>query len=175
MMKRLLGCLTLLVAFAGQAEAALIAGPIPDNLTVVFNGLRWAYVSPVAQDNWPGNTLLQPADNGNVGWRFATTAELALRPNLALFQALPGGSAAAVPYWNTLFTHVDEGNYAAGLVTSVRFNNPGAPPGAQDFWETIYVKDLAAQAVPEPATLAMFGVGALGLVGAALRRRRRVA
>src|SRR5262245_41303632 len=142
MLKRLLGCLTLLVAFAAQAETALIAGPIPDNLTVVFNGLRWAYASPVAQDNWFGaNTLLQPADNGNVGWRFATSAELTLRPTLAMFQALPGGSAAAVPYWNTSFTHVDEGDYLAGIVTSVRTN---------DFRETLYVKDLAAQATPEP-------------------------
>jgi hypothetical protein len=160
--------LAAILELAAPVRAAIEVGPIPDARTVVFNNLRWAYASSVAVDQLGSNTLLQPSDNNNVGWRFATLDELALRPPVSMFEALPNGAAAAAPYWNTLFAFVDVNSYAAGMVTSVRYNELGASNGATEFWETVYVKDLDAAAVPEPLSLLMWG----GLAAAALARRR---
>lgn len=87
-----------------------------------------------------------------------------MRPDVSMFQALPGGPAAAVPYWNTSYTHVDIGDYEVGNVTS-------APDGTNR--DTLYVMDLNVTSAPEPASLAVWGVGAAVLAFGARRWRKR--
>jgi len=147
------------VATSGQAQAALIAtDPVPQSVTVIHNGLRWAWASPVARQFTGSNELKVPSFH--TGWRYATDQELLSIPALSLFQALAGGSAAAVPYWNTDFTHVDESDYSGGFVRSTPDNSN---------WESLYVTD----SLPEPSSIALLGLGAVGLVLAERRRRRR--
>jgi len=147
------------VATSGQAQAALIAtDPVPKSVTVVHNGLRWAWASPVASQFWGGGNELK-VPSFHAGWRYATAQEMLSIPPIALFQALAGGAAAAAPYWNTVFTHVDPSDYNAGNVLSV-------PDGSH--YESLYVT-----AVPEPSSIALLGLGAVGLVLAERRRRRR--
>jgi len=147
-----------LVATSGQTQAALIAtDPVPKSVTVVHNGLRWAWASPVAMQFHAGNELKVPSFHA--GWRYATAQEMLSIPPVALFLALAGGPAAAVPYWNTFYTHVDVSDYTGGFVTSV-------PNGTVN--ESLYVT-----AVPEPSSIALLGLGAVGLVLAERRRRRR--
>lgn len=159
-----------------SAQAALISGPVPDSKTVVWADLRWAYASPVAVTDYHNvNILLEPSDNGNVGWRYATAEEWANRPDISLFLALPGGGNDAVRYWNTGYTHIDTVDYTAGNVTSYHYGDPGFLGFDIASADTIYVKDLSSppvpDTVPEPGTFALLGLGGLGLGVRAIRQR----
>jgi PEP-CTERM motif len=179
--------LATVLAFAGQARAALIGAgtPIPDAEVIInFNGtgLDWAYAGPIAPNEFGPGQIELPSFRSAEGWRHATQAEWVLRPDWDDF-IKPGFTIVDVPpvggwndhtkyrftseYWST-FTHVDISDYAGGRVTN------GSDIGSlNQVWETIYVRDSAeAIANPEPASLALLGLGGLGLVGGVIKRRR---
>lgn len=85
----------------------------------------------------------------------------------ATFQAtnanLNGAAACATPYFSNSFKHCD---WHDGL--GQPFGPWAGMPGAPGFADQLVVR---ASAVPAPASMAVLGMGLLGL-GAAARRRR---
>ena len=171
---------------ATSANAVIIdnSTPIPDaNVLLNFNNswLDWVYAGPIGPNEFaPGN--IQPASYRVAeGWRVATAAEWAARPNWDDFivpmdpcgiTGSPQGGYTnhacylfASEYWGD-FSHVDQNDYAAGRVTD---GVNGGPLGGVP--ETIYVRDSVGHDAPEPVSLALFG---LGLAGLAAARRRKI-
>lgn len=140
------------------ASAVLTPGPLPDTAYITVGGLDWAWASPVNEQFWGGGNELKPPEFQQ-DWRFATDAEMAGLPSLADFTRPDGSYIKAPEYWNTMFTHVDAGDYALGYVASQWGHGP---------YETVYVRD-AGPIIPAPGALALVGAGLLSLVA---RRRK---
>ena len=159
-LQRAIVAVVLTVGISG-ASAALTAGPLPDTAYITVNGLDWAWASPVNEQSWGDNELKLPEFQD--GWRFATDLEMAGVPSLADFTRPDGSYIKAPEYWNTVFTHVDPGDYGSGYVAS---------QWGHSAYETVYVRD-AGSPIPAPGALALVGVGLLSLV--AKRRKFRQA
>ncbi len=164
----LLFCILLLtLSFLGSATANPIADPLPANTYITWNGLDWTWAAPVSQVNW-GNGNVLSAPTFHEGWRFATIEEwtpfAALNGNtrLAMFTNANGGYINSVVYWNTSFTHVDASDMSGSAIS--RTLGGGA-------LEMVYVRGGDEQAVPEPATIALFGLGLLGLAGVSRKQK----
>ena len=134
------------------ASAALTAGPLPDTAYITVNGLDWAWASPVNEQFFGANELKPP--EFQEGWRFATDTEMAGLPSLADFTRPDGSYIQAPEYWNTVYTHVDPGDYQGGYVASQWGHGP---------YETVHVRD-GASPVPAPGALALVAAGLFGLV-----------
>lgn len=172
------------LSLAAPAQAVIFDESIviPDSEVILdFNGtgLDWVYAGPIAPNEFgPGN--IQPASfRATEGWRVASVAEWAARPDWEDFTrpgfATPAANSFfqdhsvyrfASEYWSD-FTHVDLNDFAAGRVTDgVNGQVMGVP-------ETIYVRfSNFSSAVPEPATWA-FMIFGFGAVGGAMRRQRK--
>lgn len=166
----------------GTAQAAFLDSPVPSNAYITVGGLDWAWAFPL-----PAGFGLDLGYQASQGWRLPTAAELLSAPlataflfagaNVPLggtdpvsgasFQAtnanLNGAGACATPYFSNSYKHCD---WQDGL------GQPYGPwvgmPGAPGFGEQLVVR---ASAVSAPASMAVLGMGLLGL-GAAVRRRR---
>lgn len=166
-----------------SAQAAIITNAIaiPDSEVILnFNGtgLDWVYAGPVAPNEFGAGQIEAATYRAAEGWRTATAAEWALRPEWDDFTrpgfATPAPNASfnnhavyrfTAEYWSN-FTHVDLNDFAAGRVTDgVNGLVRGVP-------ETIYVRTSAFAAVPEPGTWAMMLIGFMA-VGGALRTAKR--
>lgn len=184
-MKKLgLGLGASLAALAVAAPAqAIVNLPVPVNATVSYNGLQWAWASPLGDAS-----TIDLSYQGTLGWRLPTAAELALAPTANQFiyagananldgtpdavganwqftNGLQGFAALAVPYFNNSFSH---GDFC---------NGPGAGCGLNEYpWnsggvaEFIVVRNLQ-NGVPEPAVWALLILG-FGAIGGAMRRRQ---
>lgn len=166
-----------------SAQAAIITNAIaiPDSEVIInFNstGLDWVYAGPVAPNEF-GPGQIEPASyRAAEGWRTASAAEWALRPEWDDFTrpgfATPSPSCGfsdhsvyrfTAEYWSS-FTHVDLCDAANGNWTDgVNGQLTGVP-------ETMYVRSSAVAAIPEPATWAMMLIGFMA-VGGALRTAKR--
>lgn len=183
-MKTVLTAIALLLAVS-RAEALPLNQLVPDNATITFAGLQWAWGGPCPYSGgcgFPGDLSYQATQ----GWRLPTAAELALIPtNFADLFVFPGANvpafgqdsitgaqfsagspgadaACASPYFNTGAAWCDWGDGTQGLWA-------GLPNPYPDYSEQLYVRE--PRSVPEPATLGLLGAS---LVASCLVRRRRV-
>jgi len=173
------------LSFGGPAQSAvLVNGPLPTNAYITFNGLDWAWANP-----WPytdPNAQWDLSVQAAFGWRIPTLAELALAPAAAqfafaganvplggsdpvsgaVFQAgSPGQDAAcATPY----FSNRTWCDWQDGRGGALGWDWYGSPANVQNGfpYDTIVVRN----GVPEPAALALFG---LGLAGLGFSRRKK--
>lgn len=173
-------------ALSGNAAAVPLNTPVPGNATIVYEGLEWAWggscpyqgLCGIEENPTAGGGTL--AYQGTQGWRLPTLLELDLIPDdfallfvysganvpqngtdpisgaTFLSGPAPGAAACAAAYFSTTSNYCDWGDGEAGA---------WATGPADQFYEQLYVRVAA----PEPASLALFGIG---LAGLGLLRRR---
>jgi len=151
------------MAFGLFAVNQASANPLATDLTasdyISYNGLDWAWASPV-DEAWGGNVLYTP--EFHEGWRYATVEEWANRPEASAFYDINGSLIVASKYWNSEYDHADYGDAIGGYLVRVPVKN-GTP---EDIW---YVRG-ASNSVPDAASTFGLGLLAIGAL-AALRRR----
>jgi hypothetical protein len=176
------------LATAALVSTGAMAAPIIDNSTAIpdslvllnfsGSGLDWVYAGPIAPGEFGPFNLAPVSYRAAEGWRAATAAEWAARPDWDDF-IVPGNPCGivspqngytntacyllATPYWSDTYSHVDMNDFAQGFVTDgVNNTSPG------NVYETIFVRD-SGQQVPLPGTLALVGLGLIAM--GALRRK----
>ena len=176
-MKKILQALALgtSLVIGAHANAVIIDSStvIPDqNILLNFNGLGldWVYAGPIATEEWGPGNIEAPEYRASEGWRYATEAEWALRPDWTDF--IIGGVTLdpvagfsdhslyrfASEYWSN-FNHIDLSDAADGYLTNGY--DIGDLYSAFDTW---YVRDARITVpVPESSSIVLFGLGLMGL------------
>ena len=163
------GIVATCVAFSG-ANATLNL-PVPDNATITYNGLQWAWASPL------GPNSVDLTFQALLGWRLPTDAELATAPTALQFiysganvplggsdplsganwaytsSTLNGPAALASPY----FTNFLHGDWCNGVGSNC--DSGEQPWNGYGYNETLVVRLAQVAGVPEPATWAMMLLG----------------
>lgn len=180
-MKKILTALTLAasVMLSAQASAVIIDAStiIPEeNILLNFNGLDWVYAGPIATEEWGPGNIEAPEYRASEGWRYATEAEWALRPDWtdfiignAIINPISGFSDHSIyrfasQYWSN-FNHIDLSDASVGSITN------GFDIGSLfEAHETWYVRDAHITSdVPESSSIILLSLGLLGLT---LRRKK---
>lgn len=158
------------VALGASSPAfAVLNVPVPAENYITFGGNDWAWASPCppsgasAGQSCGSPNSVDLSYQGTQGWRLPTAAELLAGPSPSDFGTASNFKCAAA-WFNTLYTHCDFGDGSSVWADS---NSPW-------YSETWVIRSAVSGAVPEPAAWAMM-IGGLGLVGATMRRRRKVA
>ena len=158
--------MTLAVAMPASAQ---INAPVPADNYITFGGNDWAWASPCPPSGgFEGEAC---GDGSSVdftyqstqGWRLPTAAELAAGPSVSDFGTSDSFKCASA-WFTASYTHCDYDDAAGGAV----FGSPGGNVWYAETWA------IRAGAVPEPASWA-FMVGGFGMIGGAMRSRRRAA
>jgi hypothetical protein len=137
---------------------------------ITHEGYDWAWVSPVNLEYSEGNTLYDAELQKN--WEVADTGLLTILRNdltLAHFtNAVSGEIIQAVQFFNSDFTHVDEGDFNSGFVSSELTESDSFMSGFWGGQETFYVRDLSAapeapKPIPEPLSIIIFATALIAL------------
>lgn len=158
---------TILLFLSSSASATLITSDLTSDTYITKNNLDWTWASPVNAEFFGSNQLMAPTFHA--GWRFATADELAYlfsSMSIADFTNPDGSYIHSASYWNTVYTHVDASNFMDDEIRS----NWTANNAFDRFFETIYVRSAQTTPVPEPANIAIVG---LGLILLSLRKKFR--
>lgn len=154
------------LASATGASAGTLQGQAPDPSVIVTRGdLEWVWASPCS-----GVDPSCGVPELHHGFEFATEDQwLSSFTDLSdLVAAFTDPLLCASTYFSTYGDNCDAGDLALGAVWNSPFTNPFYVGDSR--LETFLVRDTGTD-VPEPAALALFGLGAIGI---AFARRRRV-
>ncbi len=145
------------------------------------NGLIDSY--PIAIFDSAGVSLISSTVNSGTTdplinqFRYSSVAPFALSPGLYYIGALYStgndgllGPGVATNFATSSEITFNQGGYAFGGTLSAPLNLVGTSPG---YFGPNFTFTSASATVPEPASLTMFGLGAVGLVAGAMRRRRQ--
>jgi hypothetical protein len=138
-----------------------------ESYAVYHNGLWWAWLAPVAQENWDGMGITPDASLIGDGWRnVAGEDEWALRPDASLF----GQTKCAAEYFFTPAPFCDwddpyyvSSEYPNGAVTWYITGN------VAEFW--VVHDDCGSNNIPEFGVVAA-GVAMIGALGIFLFKRK---
>lgn len=158
----------LLVSASGLASAGPLTGlDVPGNLTVLRNGLEWAWASPCApSDPSCGQTPLVM----HHGFEIATANDFlgSFSGLVDLYNAFDGGRKCAAAYFNSGYSHCDGADVDPSGFIAVW----NLPVSWGQNYETRYFDEVfvVRGTVSEPGALALLGLGLFGLFAA----RRKV-
>jgi len=173
------------LGFCVSANAAPILQPVPDNAYITIDGYDVAWAAPCAPEQ-PSCGVIDLTYQSQFGWDIMSTEMFNLLgisatdfvvaggnvdyitgnnldeisgARLSAIGAVPptGDVAIAVPYFSTAHLHAD---WQDG------YRNLWAPLTGISWHEALVVRD-----VPEPTTLALFGIGLAGM-GFARRKKK---